>query len=73
MADLKPDNEKGMTFTAKVRILEAVCGLDYPNADEQNFRIAVMKSLGIDMGLAEMRKVTISGSGRGVNRPKEKE
>jgi len=45
MADTKPDNEKGMTFTALVRIHEANCGIDFPTDIEQNFRIAIMKAI----------------------------
>jgi hypothetical protein len=68
MADQKPDNEKGMTFTAKVRILEAVCGIDYPTDEEHNFRLAIMKSLGLDLKLAEVRNVTITGPGGATRR-----
>jgi hypothetical protein len=65
----KPDLEMGRTFTALVRIHEANCQLDYPTADEENFRIAIMKKLGLELNLAEVRGVAISGPGRGIPRP----
>lgn len=68
MADV-PQNEMGKTFTAKVRILEAVCGIEFPNTDEQNFRIALMKSIGVDLNLSEVRNLTIAGTAQGVSRP----
>ena len=71
MADTKPDNEKGMTFTALVRIHEANCGIDYPTDVEQNFRIAVMKAIASQLGLKELRDAVITGPGKGVKRMKE--
>jgi hypothetical protein len=68
MSDI-PQNEMGKTFTAKVRILEAVCGIDFPNEEEQNFRVAVMKSIGVDLRLAEVRALTITGNSKGIQRP----
>lgn len=70
MADSKPDNEKGMTFTALVRIHEANCGIDFPSDVEQNFRIAIMKKLAAELGLSELKNLTLSGPGKGVQRPK---
>jgi hypothetical protein len=67
MADV-PQAEMGKTFTAKVRILEAVCGIDFPNSDEQNFRVALMKSIGVDLRLSEVRNHTIEGNAQGVQR-----
>ena len=69
MSDQKPDEEKGKTFTAKVRILEAVAKIDFPSEEEHNFRIAIMKSIGLDLKLAEMRTVSITGPGKGRPRP----
>jgi hypothetical protein len=66
MADTKPDNEKGMTFTALVRIHEANCGIDYPTDVEQNFRIAVMKAIAGQLGLKELRTSVLTGPGAGA-------
>ena len=69
MADtLKPDSEMGKTFTSKVRILEAVCGIDFPTEDEHRFRVAVMKSIGVDLHLPEVRNLSIVGDAPGVRR-----
>ena len=70
MADTKPDNEKGMTFTALVRIHEANCGIDYPTDLEQNFRIAIMKAIAGQLGLKELRNAALTGPGKGIHRPK---
>lgn len=69
MADQKPDNEKGMTFTALVRLHEANCAIQFPSDVEQNFRIAIMKKLAAELGLPELKNLTITGPGRGVQRP----
>jgi hypothetical protein len=69
MPEIKPDAEKGMTFTAKVRLFEAACKIDYPTEQEQNFRIALMKSIGMDLNLSEVRNLTITGPGKGRQRP----
>jgi hypothetical protein len=66
---LKPDSEMGKTFTAKVRILEAVCGIDFPTQDEHRFRVAIMKSIGKDLYLPEVRNLAIAGDAPGVQRP----
>ncbi len=65
----QPDTERGFTPAELVRIHEANCQIDFASADEQNFRIAMMKHLGHRLGLAEMRSLTITGPGRGVSRP----
>ncbi len=44
-----------------VRIHEANCQIDYPTADEANFRIAIMKQLGREFGLREIRNAAVSG------------
>lgn len=53
-----------------VRIHEANCELDYVSAEEQNFRIAVMKHIARRMNLPELKGATITGQGTGVPRPK---
>ncbi len=69
MADQKPDNEKGMTFTALVRIHEANCGIDYPTDQEQNFRLAIMKAMARELKLEELRDRPITGPGTPPSRP----
>ena len=71
MADTKPDNEKGMTFTALVRIHEANCGIDYPADIEQNFRIAIMKAIADQLGLKELRNANLTGPAKAIRRPTE--
>jgi hypothetical protein len=44
-----------------VRIHEANCHIEYPTADEANFRLAIMKQLGREFGLKEVRAVGITG------------
>lgn len=43
------------------RILESLCKIEYPTADELNFRIAIMKKLGLQLGLKELRSVAVEG------------
>lgn len=44
-----------------VRGLEAVCRIEYPTPDEANFRIALMKRVGLAFHLKEVRNTTIDG------------
>lgn len=44
-----------------VRIHEANCKIEYPTPDEINFRLAIMKKLGVGLGLKELRDVKIDG------------
>jgi hypothetical protein len=44
-----------------VRIHEANCQIEYPTPQEANFRIAVMKQLGREFGLKELRTTSITG------------
>jgi len=44
-----------------VRIHEANCQIEHPTAEEANFRIAVMKLLGREFSLRELRAATIEG------------
>jgi hypothetical protein len=59
----------GKTFTALVRIHEANCHIDFPTAAEQNFRIAIMKKMGRELGLQEVQQMDIRGPGQGMKRP----
>lgn len=44
-----------------VRIHEANCKIEYPTRDEANFRIAVMKKIGFQFALKEVRPANIAG------------
>jgi hypothetical protein len=44
-----------------VRIHEANCKIEYPTPEEANFRIAIMKQLGREFGLKELRGSAIGG------------
>lgn len=44
-----------------VRIHEANCQIDYPTPIEANFRLAIMKQLGREFGLKEVRTAAITG------------
>lgn len=44
-----------------VRMYEASCHVQFPTPQELNFRTAVMKKLGVEFGLREMRAVEIAG------------
>jgi hypothetical protein len=44
-----------------VRVHEANCKIDYPTPEEANFRIAIMKQLGREFGLKEIRVAAITG------------
>jgi hypothetical protein len=62
--------DMGKTFTALVRIHEANCKLEFPSADEQNFRMAIMKKIAKHLDLAELRQAKIQGPATGLQRPK---
>ncbi len=47
-----------------VRIHEANCHIPYPTRDEANFRLAIMKKLGLQFTLREVRPATIQGPGK---------
>ena len=44
-----------------VRIHEANCHIEYPTPEEANFRLAIMKQLGREFGLKELRAASIAG------------
>jgi len=44
-----------------VRIHEANCHIEYPSRDEANFRLAIMKKLGLEFALKEVRAAAIAG------------
>ena len=53
--------EKIQSRTHLVRIHEANCKIEFPTPDEANFRIAVMKKLGRDFALKQVRAAAITG------------
>ena len=44
-----------------MRVHEANCKIEFPTSDEVNFRIAIMKQLGRDFALKEVRTAAITG------------
>ncbi len=44
-----------------VRIHEANCKIEYPTRDEANFRVAIMKRIGIQFALKEVRPASVAG------------
>ena len=44
-----------------VRVHEANCHIEHPTPDEQNFRLAIMKQLGLAYNLRELRRAEITG------------
>ena len=44
-----------------VRVHEANCKIEFPTPEEANFRIAIMKQLGRDFSLKEVRTAAITG------------
>src|SRR6266705_2726395 len=44
-----------------VRIHEANCKIEYPTRDEANFRLAIMKRIGLQFALKEVRSASIDG------------
>lgn len=64
-------DDMGKTFTALVRVHEANCKLEFPSTEEQNFRIAIMKKIGLSLNLAEVRQAQIQGPAKGLQRPQK--
>lgn len=56
-----PTKEELTERAQLVRIHEANCKIEYPSADELNFRLAIMKKLGVGLGLRELRATAITG------------
>ena len=47
--------------THLVRIHESNCQIEFPTPEEANFRIAIMKQLGREFGLKEIRSSVVAG------------
>lgn len=56
-----PTKEELQERAQLVRIHEANCKIEYPTRDEANFRIAIMKKLGLEFSLKEVRPATVEG------------
>jgi len=56
-----PTKEQLQERAQLVRIHEANCHIEFPTPEEANFRIAIMKQLGREYGLKELRAATIAG------------
>jgi hypothetical protein len=59
-----PTKEELTERAQLIRIHEANCHIEYPSADEINFRLATMKKLGLLLGMKEVRTATIEGPGK---------
>jgi hypothetical protein len=44
-----------------VRIHAANCRIEYPSKDEANFRLAIMKWIGLQFALKELRQAQVDG------------
>jgi len=53
-----------------VRMYEASCHIQFTTPNDLNFRLAVMKKLGLEFGLREMRKVEMTGPAPAASAPK---
>ena len=62
-------NKESLERAQLVRIHEANCKIEYPTPEEANFRLAIMKKLGAEFGLRELRKMTFSGPEPQPTRP----
>jgi hypothetical protein len=65
-----PSPDRDFTPAEIVRIHEANCQIGFASAEEQNFRLAMMKFIGRRLGLAELRGVSLAGPGVAVPRPR---
>lgn len=65
---ISADPDREYTRTEKVRLYEATCQIDYPSPEEQNFRIAFMKMIALEMNFPELKQFKIEGPGTGVPR-----
>lgn len=63
------DTNRDFSPAEIVRIHEANCQLEFVGAEEQNFRVAMMKFIARKLGLADLKGATITGNGTGVQRP----
>lgn len=55
------DPDRDFTPTEIVRIFEATCQIQFPNEEQQNFCIALMKKIARRMSLPELKNSQIAG------------
>jgi len=61
-----PASKEELTERAQlVRIHEANCHIEYPSDEEKNFRLAIMKKLGLLLSLKEVRNANINAPAKG--------
>lgn len=60
-----PTKEELIANAQLVRVHEANCKIEHPNEHERNFRLAIMKKLGLAYNLREVRNT-------GIDSPKGK-
>ncbi len=58
---MTPSKEELQERAQLVRIHEANCKIEFPTPQEANFRLAIMKQLGRQFGLKELRTTRIDG------------
>jgi hypothetical protein len=58
---MTPTKEQLQQRAQLVRIHEANCQIEYPTRDEANFRVAIMKKLGLEFSLRELRATQLAG------------
>lgn len=60
-----PPTKEELTERAQLgRLYEASCKIHFPTDDERNFRLALMKRLGLAYGLKEVKAATINPPGK---------
>jgi hypothetical protein len=45
-----------------IRMYEAACSIAHPDDEDKRFRCAVMRKIGLEYGLREMRQWTVGGN-----------
>lgn len=58
---MAPSKEELTERAQLVRMFEASCAIHFPTPQDLNFRLAVMKKLGLEFDFKEMRKVEVGG------------
>jgi hypothetical protein len=59
---MPPTKEELMERAQLVRCFEASCKIEHPTEQERNFRLSLMKRLGVAYGLREVRDLTITAA-----------
>lgn len=53
------DKDRHVERAQLIRAHEANCKIEHPTEEEQRFRVAVMRQLGVSFGLKSMRNVQV--------------